>query len=158
MNHHTKGIGQKIGLYEITNNLKQRTLGLPDSGIRRANVATPKKDELWEVNKVAAIKRDFPELCAVQLINLTAKDLVGWREIGREHHQGTASTQDVSENASLVRLIQGFDKRGERVTRSAQGSATISKLLVGGALSPLCLSGVRFVPFGEMRSWGRFSA
>jgi hypothetical protein len=36
-----------------------------------------------------------------------------------------------TDKAAIVKLIQGFDKRGERVTTSFQGSATVFKLLKG---------------------------
>lgn len=39
--------------------------------------------------------------------------------------------RDDKDKSALVELIQGFDRRGERVTTSAQGSATVFKLLKG---------------------------
>jgi hypothetical protein len=39
--------------------------------------------------------------------------------------------RDDADKAALVSLIQGFDQRGERVTTSFQGSATVFRLLKG---------------------------
>ena len=48
--------------------------------------------------------------------------------------QAAAAAQKVrddTDKTALVDLIQSFDKRGERVTTSFQGSATVFKLLKG---------------------------
>jgi hypothetical protein len=51
-----------------------------------------------------------------------------------------ASAQDEVDKAALVGLIQGFDKLGERVTTSSQGSATVFKLLKGSTGFPKAIN------------------
>ncbi len=50
-------------------------------------------------------------------------------EAAKAFVKGLERAADDAAKAALVSLIQDFDKRGERVTTSAQGSATVFKLL-----------------------------
>jgi integrase len=45
-----------------------------------AEVSIKKKGEKWETNKVIALKRDFPKLCAVKMADLSATDFKLWRD------------------------------------------------------------------------------
>jgi hypothetical protein len=45
-------------------------------------------------------------------------------------------TADDADKAALITLVEDFDKRGERVTTSSQGSATVFKLLRGESAFP----------------------
>ncbi len=55
----------------------------------------------------------------------------GFTDAGAASAKAAEKDQDTTDKAALVALIQDFDRRGERVTTSSQGSATVFKLLKG---------------------------
>lgn len=57
-------------------------------------------------------------------------------DAGASERQAAEAMRDDADKILLVELIQGFDTRGERITTSFQGSATVFKLLRGQAGFP----------------------